>query len=211
MSDLVVNALPVTGAASRLMVLIHGYGADEYDLAPVAELIDPAGDFRTICPRGPVAVMPFGGAGWYERSVEGEIDGAEFLASVDAVDATIAAACAEHDLPPRTAVVIGFSQGGAMALASSLRSGAGERPAAVACLSGMLAEVEGLDYAFDDLLPRVLVQHGTMDPLVTVDRGRYLRDTLANHSVEHVYREYPMEHEINGQSVVDLGAWLASV
>ncbi|MEL7157473.1 MAG: alpha/beta fold hydrolase [Actinomycetota bacterium] len=211
MSALVVNALPVTGAASRLLVLLHGYGADEHDLAPVAELIDPTRTFRTICPRGPVTVMPFGGAGWYERSVEGHIDPAAFLAAVDAVDATIDAACEQHDLPRRTAVVIGFSQGGAMAVAASLRSGGGERPAAMACLSGMLPEVEGLDYAFDELLPRILVQHGTMDPLVTVDRGRFLRQTLANHAVEHEYREYPMEHEINGQSVVDLGAWLATV
>ena len=42
------------------------------------------------------------------------------------------------------AVIIGFSQGGAMTLASALRTGGAIRPAAMACLSGMLTELDGL-------------------------------------------------------------------
>ncbi|MGB5755766.1 MAG: alpha/beta fold hydrolase [Acidimicrobiales bacterium] len=208
MSELVVNTVGTTGRGDRLLVLIHGYGADEYDLAPLAPHIDPEGHFFTICPRGPHSVMGFG-AGWYERTDDGIIDPATFLAAVDAIDATIDNACSELGFNRSQAVIIGFSQGGAMTLASALRAGGATRPVAIACLSGMLQQVDGLSYAFDDPgLPDILVHHGTLDPLVTVDRGRATRDTLTDNGVDHVYREYPMQHEISPPSVYDLRDWL---
>ena len=98
-----------------------------------------------------------------------------------------------------------------MALASSLRVGAPARPAAVACLSGMINEVEGLEYAFDEYLPPVLVQHGNLDQVVPVERGHLIRDALIVHGVEHHYREYPMGHEISPASLTDLRSWLSEV
>ncbi len=210
MSELDVNIVGTTGQGDRLLVLIHGYGADQYDLAPLAPHIDPGGLFFTICPRGPHSVMGFG-AGWYERTDDGTIDPAMFLGSVDAIDATIDKACAEHGFDRSRAVIIGFSQGGAMTLASGLRVAGATRPVAIACLSGMIQQVEGLSYGFDEPdLPDILVHHGTLDPLVTIDRGHAIRDTLSGHGVDHVYREYPMQHEISPQSVYDLRDWLAS-
>lgn len=220
MSELVTNTVGTTGVGDRLLVLIHGYGADEYDLAPIAPHIDPDGRFFTVCPRGPQPVMGYG-AGWYERGDHGSIDPASFLASVDAIDATIDGVCAERGFDRGRAVVIGFSQGGVMALASALRSGGAVRPAAVACLSGRLQQVEGLHYSFADQpsdaagtsnpnpLPEILVHHGTLDPVVTIDNGHNIRETFNQHGVEHTYREYPMQHEISPQSVYDLRDWLA--
>ena len=63
-------------------------------------------------------------------------------------DATIDKACADQGLDRAQAVVIGFSQGGAMTLASALRTPAATRPAAIACLSGMLTELDGLEYLY---------------------------------------------------------------
>ncbi|MGF1600248.1 MAG: alpha/beta hydrolase [Acidimicrobiales bacterium] len=181
-----VNTAGTTGAGNRLLVLSHGYGADEFDRAPLTAHIDPDGRFFTVCPRGPHPVMGFG-AGWYERDDDGGYD-------------------------RRAAVVIGFSQVGAMTLASTLRTGGATRPAAIACLSGMLQRVDGLDYDLDapaDALPEILVQHGTFDPLVTIDRGHTIRDTLTEHGVAHAYREYPIQHEISATSLFDLRDWLA--
>ncbi len=205
-----VNVVGTTGTGGRLLVLLHGYGADENDLAPLAPHLDPDGDFFTICPRAPHSVPPFG-AGWYERDANRNIDPAMFLASVDSVDKTIDAACSQYGFDRSEAVVIGFSQGGAMALASTLRADGAVRPRAVACLSGMLQEIDGLTYEFGaDNLPRILVQHGTLDPMVTIDRGHHTRDTLNTHGVTHTYREYPMQHEIVMESISDLRDWLAS-
>jgi len=213
MSGLTINTVGSSGAGERLLVLVHGYGADEHDLAPLVPYIDPDGAYFTVCPRGPFSVMGFG-AGWYERNDDGTIDTAAFLGSVDALDAAIDTACAEHDLDRARAVIVGFSQGGAMTLASALRTPAATRPAAIACLSGMLTELDGLDYVYEaasDDLPEILVHHGTHDPVVTIDRGHKTRDTLTKHGVAHTYREYPMQHEIAMASIHDLRDWLASL
>lgn len=208
MSELQVNTVGTTGAGERLLVLIHGYGADEFDLAPLVPHIDPEGRFFTVCPRGPHSVMGYG-AGWYERDDDGNIDPTMFLGSVDALDATIDKVCAAGGFDRSDAVLIGFSQGGAMTLASSLRTGGATRPSAIACLSGMLQQIDGLEYGFGETLPEILIHHGTLDPLVTIDRGHKIRHTLTEHGVSHVYREYPMQHEINPRSVHDLRDWLA--
>jgi len=215
MDELRVNTVGTTGTGERLLVLVHGYGADEHDLAPLVPYLDPDGDFFSICPRGPHSVMGFG-AGWYERSDDGTIDPAMFLASVDALDAAIDKVCTERDFDRASAVVIGFSQGCAMTLASAMRTPAATRPAAIACLSGMLTELEGLEYLFDQAsidepMPQVLIHHGTQDPVVVIDRGRAIRDRLAATGVDHTYREYPMQHEISIDSIHDLRDWLRSL
>lgn len=215
MAELRVNTVGTTGVGDRLLVLAHGYGADEYDLAGLVPHIDPQGRFFTICPRGPQSVMGFG-AGWYERDHDGQIDPEMFLRSVDALDETIAKVCADGGFDRTEAVIVGFSQGGAMTLASTLRSNGAPRVAALACLSGMLTELPGLEYAFtaqsdQQSLPQILIHHGSLDPVVVVDRGRAIRDALTAHGVAHVYREYPMQHEINMNSIHDLRDWLDAI
>lgn len=69
------------------------------------------------------------------------------------------------------------------------------------------------DEAADDVHPDaadlpLLVQHGTNDPLVGVDRGRNSRDQLQAMRMNLDYREYPMQHEIGRQSMHDLSVWL---
>lgn len=210
MTPLHVNTIGSHGAGSRLLILLHGYGADEHDLAPLAPYIDPAGDYFIVCPRAPYDVLG-GGAGWYERDGNSAIVGSTFLSSVDAIDNTIDTICAAQRLARNEAVIVGFSQGSAMTLATSLRVGAPQRPAAIACLSGSMQDVAGLDYDFGAAeLPRILVQHGTLDPVVPIERGRRTRARLIEHNVAHDYAEFEMYHEISAESIGSLQAWLAA-
>src|SRR6266550_3884372 len=41
--------------AQRLLLLVHGYGADERDLGGLLPYLDPDGIFAAVLPRGPVA------------------------------------------------------------------------------------------------------------------------------------------------------------
>lgn len=210
----------VGGSGDRLLVLIHGYGADEHDLAGLAPVLGRE-RFFAICPRGPIDVAPFGGAAWYDRSEDGVIEPGSFRRSILLLDQTIDATCEQRGLARDRAVIVGFSQGGAMALAVSLRDGAAARPAGVACLSGMLQTPEWFRYAWDDAeawastgaegVPAVLVQHGAYDPMVDIERGRRTRDVLRSHGIEPEYHEYAMQHEIRPESIVDLQAWLDRV
>ena len=50
---LVTNVVRCEGVADRLMVLIHGKGADEHDLEPLLQHLDPAGRFLADVTRTP--------------------------------------------------------------------------------------------------------------------------------------------------------------
>ena len=212
MTDLLVNMVGSTGAGGRLLVLIHGYGADEYDLAPLAPALDPAGRYFALCPRGPINLVGAGGAAWYDRSEAGVIDGASFQASILALSHLVDRACDDGPFEPSEVVVLGFSQGAAMTLALGLRATTRPRPAGIACLSGMLQEPDWLVYDFAKAtVPAVYVQHGMYDPIVDIQRGRDVRRRLREQGIEPTYGEYPMQHEINADSVRDLRSWLAAV
>ena len=55
---------PVAGDAEGLLVLFHGRGADERDLYPLLDLLDPERRLLGVTPRGPLSLPP-GGAHWY--------------------------------------------------------------------------------------------------------------------------------------------------
>ena len=86
-----------TPTAERVLVLIHGYGADERDLGGLLPYLDPDGHFLTVLPRGPVAAPP--GFAWYDiGSVSGPGGGADvtFVDSLRELDDLLDAVCAEH-------------------------------------------------------------------------------------------------------------------
>ncbi|MBD31827.1 MAG: hypothetical protein CL451_02115 [Acidimicrobiaceae bacterium] len=204
-----VNPVGSLGPGDRLLVLLHGFGADENDLAPLVQHIDPDGRFTSICFRAPIDLVPFGAA-WYERDDAGVVDSATFRTSVQAIDRTIDAVCEAGSFQRSEMVIIGFSQGCAMTLAVSLSKDTDIRPAAMACLSGMLQEIPDFEYDLTQV-PDTLIQHGTLDPMVDIERGRRIRDVLIDSGCEPDYAEYPMGHEISNASLFDLRDWLAAV
>jgi thioredoxin 1 len=205
--DLVTRVEKGGGEADRLLVLVHGLGADEHDLAGLLPYLDPAGRFVTVLPRAPQAYGP--GYQWYAFGPEGP-DPATFLESLDALDATVDAACGDLGLARREAIFGGFSQGASLMLALGLRAGT-VHPAGVLAMSGFLPEVPGLEYGWDGQLPPVLVQHGTHDPLLPVTRGRDAAHTLARHGVPVIYGEYPMAHQVALESVEQAAQWLGRI
>ena len=199
--------------AERVLLLIHGYGADERDLGGLLPYLDPEGHFHTVLPRGPVAAPP--GYSWYDIGAvgAGHTSDATFVSSLEALDDLLDTACAEHGSSRGDAVVGGFSQGGGLAVALGLRRSERPHPAAVLAMSTYLPDVEGVDFDWDAAagVP-VLVQHGTDDPLIPVERGgRLLAQTLLDHGVPTVYSEYPMGHAVALESMQEASDWLGAV
>jgi phospholipase/carboxylesterase len=203
------------GAPSRLLLLLHGFGADQYDLAPIAPHLDPEERFLVVCPRGPHAAPP--GAAWYPF---GGADPEAARHSVDLLDDLLDELCADAGMQREEAVIAGFSQGGSMALMLGLRASDRPRVAGVLCMSGFLADGRGVDMAWEapgwvpsaaDGLPPVLVQHGSLDPMVPVERGRAVTAQLAARGLAVRHHEYPMEHQLALESVQDAARWLDQV
>jgi phospholipase/carboxylesterase len=206
-APLVTNVVRGRQEPDRLLLLIHGKGADEHDLEPLVPHLDPEGRFLTVLPRAPLPFMS--GWQWYETDGIPK-GGPEFILSVDALDDLLDSACAEYGFDRTQAIVAGFSQGCALTLALGLRRGDRPRPAGLLAMSGFLAERDGLEYDFSTA-PPVLVQHGRADPTISVDYGRRTVARLGAEGVPVVYREYPMGHQVALESVQDAMAWLALV
>jgi phospholipase/carboxylesterase len=199
------------GQPSRLLVLLHGYDADEHGLAALGPLVDPDARFLVAAPRGPVDPPEGTGRAWWRYGPRGP-DPETFHASFHALNAEIDRLCAIHLMTRDEMVIGGFSQGGAMALAIGLGASTRPRPAGVICWSGFLADVEGLEYDWEaarDL--EVLVQHGTADELVPVEMGRDTATLLEQHDVAVTFRDYAMGHQTTLESLADARSWLAAV
>jgi phospholipase/carboxylesterase len=53
-----------------------------------------------------------------------------------------------------------------------------------------------------------LIQHGSGDEVIAVDRARRSVEALRALHVPVTYREYEMAHEITAASLLDLSTWL---
>jgi thioredoxin 1 len=206
--DLVTNV--VTGSnADRLLLLLHGFGADERDLGGLLGYLDPEGHFAAVLPRGPIAAPP--GFSWFDFGGEPEDMAQGFADALAAVDDLLDTACAEHGFDRAQAVVGGFSQGGGLALALALGPTERARPAGVLAMSpfvppGLLGvDLEGArDVA-------VLLQHGTADPGVPAKGTRSLAEALQEAGLSVVLGEFPMGHEVSLESVQQAQVWLVQV
>lgn len=189
---------------------LHGRGANAMDLLGLAPYLC-GGRFLMICPQGPVE-MPIGpgsvGHAWFPTTTGGARDLPALRAADEQVKAFMDDALARYPVDPRKVVVLGFSQGGAMAHGLMLENP--QRFAAAVVLSSWLSQelVDLFARSNAPSYPPVLVQHGLRDELVSVDRARDSIEILRNLRVPVTYREYDMGHEITARSLADLSAWL---
>jgi len=207
--DLVTNV--VQGANSeRLLLLLHGYGADERDLGGLLPYLDPEGRFVTVLPRGPIAAPP--GFSWFDlMSQDAQVAQQGFVDALDAIDDLLDQVCEEHGMARTDAVVGGFSQGGGIALALALGSSDKPRPAAVLAMSPFIPfDPTAVDWDAATEVA-VLLQHGTEDPMVKPLGTRRFAEVLADRGVPVVLGEFPMGHEVSMESITQAQGWLDAV
>ena len=207
--ELKVYTIDGRGTPGRLLVLIHGFGANEFHLASYGPLIDPAARFLVAAPRGPIHI-PADGAAWWDIDLQTfAFDYSLLDGSLAALDRTIDQLCADRGMTRADAVIGGFSQGGALSLALAYRRGAAA-VAGVICLSGFIIG-DGLidwDVAAHADTP-AFVGHGVQDTFVGLDRSAETVELLTGNGVTVQSHEYPIGHDISLDELVDVTNWLA--
>ena len=183
------------------LVLLHGYGSDERDMAGLARELPP--EIDVICLRAP-GETENGGYAWFDISID------ENGFGFDAEGFQYAVALVLQELPElRTDdvpfIVGGFSQGAMVAAAVTLID-----PSIDAAWLMSSAFPPGLDMPASPSRP-VLVQHGTADPVLPIAMGRALAKGLAEVGMQVDTREYPMGHSISNDSLADAIEWLESL
>lgn len=210
--DAVSEELRIDAAATRwapeeraglpLLVLLHGYGADEHDLFGLAPFLPEGVAVASVAaPLAPPWPMP--GRSWYA------IDG---LNGRDPDAVTIAARAflrwldvAAGDAP--TVALLGFSQGAAVALQALRLDPA--RFGAVVALSGYASPGDlPEDEALREARPRVFWGRGTNDDVIPAQLIAHTAQWLPDHS-ELTGRVYPgLTHSISEDELLDVRVFL---
>lgn len=185
------------------LVLLHGYGSHEHDLAGLAPML-PA-DMPWASLRAPLA-MDFGGAAWFPLDLGDGPTPADLNAATEAIWAWI-----DSHVPASAPVVpLGFSQGGCMAL--QLLRTRPERVIGPVVLSGFAAPIaQPGDDTLAQSRPPVFWGRGDADPVIPAPMVAYLEQWLAvhAHATTHVYPG--LGHGITDQTMADARAFLARV
>ena len=184
------------GEPDGALVLLHGRGADEHDLAPLLDALDRERRLVGIVPRGPLALPP-GGAHWYVVRQIGYPDPATFRPTFERLSGWLDETLAAYGVGADRLVIGGFSQGAVMSYALGL-SAERPRPAAILAMSGFIPRVEGFELDLDARVGlRVSISHGTHDPVIGVQWGREAHERLARANLDVRYREDPVPHTIS--------------
>lgn len=208
--ELIHRVRPAAGEPQGALFLLHGRGADENDLWPLFDMLDPERRLVGVSPRGPLALPP-GGAHWYQVVQVGYPDPGTFHATYDLLTGWFDGLLAEHGIGIDRVVVGGFSQGCVMSHSLALGQGR-PRPAGLIGLSGFMPTVDGFELDLDDVggWPAA-IGHGIYDPVIGVQWGRDARRTLEAAGAEVTYRESPIDHTIDPGFIDELRGWLRRV
>lgn len=201
---------PAAGDVEGALFLLHGRGADEHDLFPLFDILDPQRRLVGVAPRGPLSLPP-GGAHWYRVLQVGYPDPATFHPTFGALQGWFDGLLDEFGVDVDRTVIGGFSQGCVMSYALALgqdRPG----PAGVIGMSGFIPTVD--DFSVD--LSRVrgwpaLIGHGSLDPVIGAEWGRQAQQRLTDAGADVTYRESPMQHTIDPRFLQEAERWLLGV
>ena len=198
------------------IVWLHGLGADGNDFVPlVPQLLRPGWPaIRFVFPNAPVRAITVNAGmrmrAWYDITgfdLSRREDEAGVRQSMAQVEALIAR---EHErgVPSSRILLAGFSQGGAITLATGLRR---EQP-----LAGLIALSTYLPLAANSIAEStvaaratpVFMAHGSLDPVVPEMLGRSGRDAMLALGMSVEWHSYPMAHQVCPPEVQALTAWL---
>lgn len=225
-----------TEKPDTVLIGLHGIGADGYDLEPLtrhlrlgmdsaapSETGDPVPKGRSVrfvLPHAPKREITLHGGipsrawfdildgGWPRQEKQVDLDG--IAASRDQVE-TLIAREVEGGVPPERIMLLGFSQGGVIALDTALRRA--EPLAAVLALSTYLPTLPELgetSTARGRGTP-IFMAHGTEDPVVPIAAGRMARDGLTGLGCAVDWHEYRMVHSICVDEIEDMRRWLLKI
>jgi len=198
------------------VIWLHGLGADGTDFVPlVPELVRPDWPaLRFIFPHAPVRAVTINNGvrmrAWYDiRDMDfaNRADAEGVAESVVQVN-TLIEREGERGVPTSRVFLAGFSQGGAITLATGL-----QRSTPLAGLIGLSTYLPAAQMAADVLVSGanaqpVFMGHGHQDPMVPFRAGEQSADILRRLGFTVEFHSYAMPHSLCAEEVTDIANWL---
>jgi phospholipase/carboxylesterase len=205
LTGLHVAQRPADGEPSGLLVLHHGRGADELDLLPLADQLDPERSLHVVAPRAPLSLAG-PGYHWYVVPRVGYPDPETFAAAYAQLAQLHDELWERLALAPAQTVLGGFSMGSVMSYALGLGPDR-PAPAGILAFSGFVPTVDG----WRPQLPRatrVFIAHGRRDPIMEVDFARNAERLLRAAGMDVEYHESDAGHWIEPEDAARAGDWI---
>jgi len=208
-----IHVAPDDGSDSEpapAVFVLHGRGADEEDLLPVAQRLSD--EYHVVSLRAPDPLQ--GGYTWYELDLSAgglessQPDAADFRRSLDLVTESVDAAVESYGLDPDRLGLLGFSQGAITSLSLVLEEP--DRYAWVVALHGYLAEAHA-DLDPDGIGGKpVFVGAGAGDRVIPESRSAAAADRFDEIGAAVTRGSYPGGHGIGQQELSDVVAFVES-
>jgi phospholipase/carboxylesterase len=174
--DTIAKLEPQNTNPKNLVIFLHGYGADGYDLIQLAPYFkNILEDSAFISPNAPQKT-PFGGYQWFGLS---DLSPAEITIGVKqaqpALQDIISKSLNHYNLEYSDLILVGFSQGTMMALYTALQL---PKPIkAVIGFSGALPDSQNL-HSIVQSKPPICLVHGDEDMIVPVQSSIHAKEIL---------------------------------
>jgi phospholipase/carboxylesterase len=201
---------PSAGEPQGMLVLHHGRGADENDLLPLGDVLDPERRLHVVTPRAPLTLPGWPGHHWYVVPRVGYPDSDTFHAAYHRLADLHDALWERTGIAPDRTVLGGFSMGSVMSY--SLGLGADRpAPAGILAFSGFVPVVDGWEPGLQGReAVRAFIAHGRNDPIMPVDFARRARDLLEAGGIDVEYHESGAGHHIDPAHLPAAVEWLAA-
>jgi phospholipase/carboxylesterase len=189
-----------------MVVILHGRGADAFDLADIAPMIDTRGGCRFVFPNAQKPFEPYPGQrfGWSWFDGWPPV-GNSLAASRQLALRFLHEITARYPTPAGKVVLGGFSQGALMSFDVGFRT---DLPlAGIVAMSGAIFEGDLPDFAAQKT-QNVLVIHGTADDVIPLLAARRARRLLEEKGLSPEYHEFPMGHNVTPESMAVVRAFL---
>jgi phospholipase/carboxylesterase len=201
-----------SSAAPPVLIIFHGYGADEFDLLPIASKLDPS--FLTISLQAPIE-LTWGGHAWYhlEQSSSGlKSDSKSRIVSEDLLIESLHEIIKKEGGDPNQIYLMGFSQGSAMCYSLIGRhnlQNIGLNIRGVIIMSGYIPEdvIEPLRKKDLSSIPFFL-SHGIHDDLIPAIAMKVANDILEKAGAKTFAKDYEIGHGLTEETVSDIRKWI---
>lgn len=211
------NSIEISSGEPEYSVIwLHGLGADGNDFVPVVELLNLP-NYRFILPHAPYQKVTLNNGhemrAWYDLyglTPDSKQDEVGIRASQVRIEALIEKEV-ERGIPKHHIMLAGFSQGGAIALHTTLRYK--EKLGGVIALSTYLPlkKLLSTEKSIENQQTPIFMAHGTHDDVISMSTSKLSLQLLEAEQYQVQWHEYPITHSVSIAEIDEIRSFLLSI